>query len=59
MWIPTTDPPIGTRIHLVTTFQVASSFVTTAQIHPSKQELVPQTVNISVSPGATTTGTVI
>ena len=48
-----------TGIRLAAPFQIARSSVTNAQVDPSKQDLVLQTVNISVSPGATTTGTVI
>merc|ERR1712028_237168 len=42
---------------LVTTppFQIATSSVTNAQVDPSNQELVLQTVNISVYPGTRTT----
>ena len=50
MWIPTSDPPIGARSGIVTTFQIASSSVTNALVDPSTPNLVLQTVNISVYP---------
>ena len=50
MWIPTSDPPIGARSGIVTTFQVVSSSVTNALVDPSKPNLVLQMVNISVYP---------
>lgn len=40
----------GTRVRLVTTFQIAISSVMNAQVDPSKQELVLQIINISVYP---------
>ena len=40
----------GTRVRLVTMFQIAISSVMNAQVDPSKQELVLQIINISVYP---------
>ena len=40
----------GTRVRLVTMFQIAISSVMNAQVDPSKPELVLQTINISVYP---------